>query len=75
MEMQAGDRVLVNVAPFIGAARRNKDSVPCRVIEVDAGRVRVRTEPPYRTVELWIHERWIDGRLEEAELLDEPSLA
>jgi hypothetical protein len=75
MDIQAGDRVLVNVAPFIGSARRSKDSVPCQVIETGAGRMRVRTEPPYREVELWIQSAWIDGRLEQVELLGEPSLA
>jgi hypothetical protein len=75
MDIQAGDRVLVNVAPFIGSVRRSKDSVPCHVIAIDAGRIRVRTEPPCREVELWVQAAWIDGRLEQVELLGEPSLA
>ncbi len=67
--------MLVNVAPFIGSARRSRDSVPCEVIEVDGTRIRVAAEPPYRKVELWVKAAWIDGKLEEAQPLGEPSLA
>jgi hypothetical protein len=75
MDIQAGDRVLVNVAPFIGSTRRSKDSVPCEVLEVVGTRIRVATEPPYRKVDLWIQATWLDGRVEEAQPLGEPSLA
>ncbi len=54
MNYQEGDQVLVNVAPFIGSVRRNKDSVPCRVIAVHGSHVEVRTEAPYREVSLRI---------------------
>jgi hypothetical protein len=67
--------VLVNVAPFIGSARRSKDSVPCEVLEVDGTRIRVSTKFPYRKADLWVQAAWIDGRLEEAQPLSEPSLA
>jgi len=75
MDIQAGDCVLVNVAPFIGSARRSKDSVPCRVIEVDGTRIRVCTDLPYRTVDLWVQAAWVDEKVERAQLLGEPSLA
>jgi hypothetical protein len=74
VDIRAGDRVSVNVAPFIGSARRNKDSVPCEVLEVAGTRMRVATEPPYCKVELWVKTAWIDERLGEAQPLSEPSL-
>jgi hypothetical protein len=75
MDIQPGDRVRVNLAPFIGSARRSKDSVPCEVTELEGARIRVTTEFPYRTVELWVSASWIDARLEQAQPLGEPSLA
>jgi hypothetical protein len=75
MAIQAGDRVLVNVAAFIGSARRNKDSVPCEVTEVDGPRIRITTESPYRMVDLWVQDAWIDERPGEAQPRSEPSLA
>lgn len=63
MEIQTGDRVLVNVAPFIGSVMRSDESIPCEVLEIDGIQVHVRTEPPYRQVSLWTLASWIDGRL------------
>ena len=63
MEIQKGDRVLVNVAPFIGSVMRGSESIPCEVLEVDGLQVHVRAEPPYRGVSLWILSSWIDGRV------------
>jgi hypothetical protein len=68
MTYQEGDRVLVNVAPFIGSLRRNKDSVPCRILSVEDGAVEVVTEEPYRPVRIWISASWIESRTE-ADLL------
>ena len=62
MEIEKGDRVLVNVAPFIGSIMRGNESIPCEVLEVDGIQVHVRAEPPYRGVSLWILSSWIDGR-------------
>ena len=70
MRLHKGDRVLVNVAPFIASPRRNREAVPCDVLEVDAVRVLVSTRSPYRQVELWVEERWIDEVLRRHELLD-----
>ncbi|MGA2617672.1 MAG: hypothetical protein ABSF26_08690 [Thermoguttaceae bacterium] len=64
MNYHEGDQVLVNVAPFIGSLRRNKDSVPCRVIAIHGSHVEVRTEPPYREVSLRILPSWIERKLE-----------
>ena len=75
MDIQTGDRVLVNVAPFIGSARRNKDSVPCDVTGVDGTQIRVTTDFPYRKVDLWVQASWVDERVERAELLSVASLA
>lgn len=66
MEIRRGDRVHVNVAPFIGSSRRNKESVPCSVLAVEFPRVQVRTESPYREVTLWVLSGWIEGALESA---------
>ena len=62
MEIQKGDHVLVNVAPFIGSIMRSEESIPCEILEVDGIQVHVRAEPPYRGVSLWILSSWIDGR-------------
>ncbi len=64
MEIQQGDRVLVNLAPFIGSLMRSADSIPCTVLEVDGIQVCVRAEAPYREVSLWVLSTWIDGQLE-----------
>jgi hypothetical protein len=75
MDIQAGDYVLVNVAPFIGSARPSKDSVPCKVIEVEGTRIRVCTDYPYQQVHLWVQSAWIDEKLEPANSLGDASLA
>lgn len=62
MNIEKGHRVLVNLAPFIGSARRSMQAIACEVLEVEAERVRVRAEPPYREVTLWVQARWIEGR-------------
>ncbi len=62
MEVRKGDRVLVNAAAFIGSVLRNDESVPCEVLDVDEYQVRVRAEPPYRDVSLWILSSWIEDR-------------
>ncbi len=65
MDIRKGDRVLVNVAPFIGSAMRCDDSIPCEVLDVDDVQIHVRVEPPYRDVSLWVLASWIDGRLQQ----------
>ncbi|MHB8866594.1 MAG: hypothetical protein ACYC6N_29900 [Pirellulaceae bacterium] len=60
MNVHEGDRVLVNVAPFIASARRQQGSVPCKVLQVEAGRVLISTQSPYRQIDLWVEECWID---------------
>jgi hypothetical protein len=62
MDIQKGDRVLVNVAPFIGSLMRGNESIPCQVLDVDGLQVHVRAEPPYRDVSLWILSSWIEDR-------------
>lgn len=69
MEIQKGDRVLVNVAPFIGSIMRSDESIPCEVLDVDGIQVHVRAEPPYRSVSLWILSSWIDGRMHQKQEL------
>ena len=70
MTLHKGDRVLVNVAPFIASPRRNREAVPCDVLEADAMHVHVATRAPYRKIELWVEEHWIDKVLRRHELLD-----
>jgi hypothetical protein len=65
MDVQKGDRVLVNVAPFIGSAMRCDESIPCEVLAVDGMKAHVRVEPPYRNVSLWVLSSWVDGRLKQ----------
>jgi hypothetical protein len=61
MDLQKGDRVLVNVAPFIGSVMRSSESIPCIVLDVDGLQIHVRAQPPYRGVSLWVLSSWIDG--------------
>lgn len=60
MELREGDRVSVNLAPFIGSARHSRESIPCKVLAALDNRVQICTQPPYREVVLWVHRRWID---------------
>jgi hypothetical protein len=62
MDVQKGDRVMVNVAPFIGSVMRGHEAIPCEVLEVDGIQVHVRAESPYRDVSLWILSSWVEGR-------------
>jgi hypothetical protein len=64
VDIQEGDWVLVNLAPFIGTSRRSHESIPCRVLAADATHVEVRTEDPFREVSLRVLTTWIDGKLE-----------
>ncbi len=68
MDIREGDHVLVNVAPFIGSLRRNKQAVTCEVLAVCGDEVEVRTLPPYREFDLRIERYWIDHKLEPTEV-------
>lgn len=61
MEYRKGERVMVNLAPFIGAQRRSKQSVPCVVNAVRADKVQVTPVHPYRSVTLWVASHWIES--------------
>ncbi len=65
MEIEKGDRVLVNLAPFIGSLMRSAQSIPCEVLDADGIQVCVCAEPPYRQVSLWVLSSWIDGQLDQ----------
>jgi hypothetical protein len=75
MNVQKGDRVLVNVAPFIASARRQRDSVPCEVLEVAGTQVRVATQSPCREVDVWVENCWIDRVLTAREFFGESNSA
>ena len=64
MDIHTGDQVLVNVAPFIGSLRRNKQSVACEVLAIQGDEVEIRTLAPYREVNLRVERFWIDRKLE-----------
>jgi hypothetical protein len=66
MNVRKGDQVLVNVAPFIGSVRRNKQSVTCEVLAVRGDEVEVRTLPPCREFDISIESFWIDRKVESA---------
>jgi hypothetical protein len=66
MDIEKGDRVRVNVAPFIGSLRRSKQTVMCEVIDVEGDEIEVRTLPPCREVTLAIGRFWIEQALEVA---------
>jgi hypothetical protein len=60
MNIQEGDQVLVNLAPFIGSRRRSKEAIPCRVIAIDGPHIEISTHDPYRELSLWVERTWID---------------
>jgi hypothetical protein len=72
MDIQKGDRVLVNLAPFIGWERRAKTAIPCRVLAVQGTRLQVTAEYPCRDVTLSIQVDSVEERLESEE---QPCLA
>ena len=63
MDIQEGDRVLVNVAALIGSVRRNEDSFPCRVLAIHDGDVEIRIEAPYAERSLRVERAWIESRV------------
>jgi hypothetical protein len=65
MNVRMGDWVFVNVAPFIGSLRRNRESVLCRVLAIDGPQVEVLTQCPCREFALWVASTWIEGKAEE----------
>jgi hypothetical protein len=69
MDIQKGDRVLVNLAPFIGSVLRCDESISCEVVDVEGIRVHVRAEPPYREASLWVLNSWIDSHRQQKEKL------
>jgi hypothetical protein len=64
MGVQEGDRVLVNLAPFIGSSCRSKVQIPCQVLAADAGYVEVRTAYPFRELRLRVRSTWLEGKME-----------
>jgi len=64
MEIRKGDHVFVNIAPFIGSVRRNKQAVACQVMAIDGDEVEICTLPPYREFTLRVERYWIDRTLE-----------
>ena len=62
MNLQRGEHVLVNLAPFIGSSRRNSESILGDVLKIDGAFVEVETEEPHRRFSLWVASIWIDGK-------------
>ncbi len=67
MNIQEGDRVLVNTAPFIGSTVRASQSIACEVLAISGLQVHVRAEPPCRCVSLWVLSDWVEGYADEAD--------
>jgi hypothetical protein len=59
MDICVSDRVMVNLAPFIGSNVSSRQWIPCTVRDVDGDQVLVQAEPPHRAVELWVALPWI----------------
>jgi hypothetical protein len=64
LDIRKGDHALVNVAPFIGSLRRNRQSVACEILAVRGDDIEVRTLPPCRECCLQVKRLWIDRVLE-----------
>ena len=60
MDSRVCDSVLVNVAAFTASRFRNREAIPCDVLEVEADRLLVRTRPPYRVFTTWVSKEWIE---------------
>lgn len=60
MNIGVGDLVQVNAAAFVGSWLRNKESIPCEVLEMEPGRIHVRTQWPYRMFTMWVNNEWIE---------------
>ena len=60
MNIGVGDLVQVNVAAFIGSRSRNRESIPCEVLDLQPGRVHVRTQWPYRILTIWVSSEWVE---------------
>jgi hypothetical protein len=60
MDIHQGDRVLVNLAPFIGSAAPSRQLIPCDVLAVEGQQVHVATSAPYRDLALWVGAEWIE---------------
>jgi hypothetical protein len=61
MNIQKGNRVLVNIAPFIGSWQRSKDTITCRVLAIKESFIEVATEYPHRELSMWVSPSWIEG--------------
>ena len=64
MDIQQGEHVLVNLAPFIGSLQHSNESIPCDVLAIDGTSVEVTTLEPFRRFSLWVSSRWIDSRID-----------
>jgi hypothetical protein len=60
MSLHEGDQVSVNLAPFIGVARRSTETVLCRVLTVGNDWIEVRPEEPLRDISLRVATQWIE---------------
>ncbi|MHB8899220.1 MAG: hypothetical protein ACYC6Y_10785 [Thermoguttaceae bacterium] len=60
MNIHIGDLVQVNAAAFIGSRSRNLEAIPCEVLDLQPGRVHVRTRDPYRVFTLWVNSDWVE---------------
>ena len=61
IQIQKGDRLLVNLAPFIGSVRRSREVVPCQVVAVDGPYVEISTAYPFRELSLRVERTWIEA--------------
>jgi hypothetical protein len=69
MDIQVGDWVLVNVAPFIGSSRRHEENIPCEVVGLCDEQVEVQTQSPYREIRLFVARNWVERKLEPSKCL------
>jgi hypothetical protein len=60
MDLRVGDSVLINAAAFTASRFRNREAIPCDLLEMNADRLLVRTHPPYRVFAMWVSREWIE---------------
>lgn len=61
MNICVGDLVHVNAAAFIGSPSRNSEAIPCDVLDLQPGRVHVKTQWPYRIFTIWVSSEWVEN--------------
>lgn len=67
MDLGVGELVLVDIAAFTASRLRNRETIPCEVLEIDADQLLIRTRFPYRVFKMWVGRESIQAAVRGAE--------